>query len=767
LCGGLLVGFWFCLPAELFPGSYATVVLARDGRLLGARVAEDGQWRFPEAAVVPDKFARAVVLAEDKYFYWHPGINPVAVVKALRRNMTAGTIKSGASTITMQVLRLARNSSRRTYSEKAVEALLSLRLEVRSSKKEILALYAAHAPFGGNVVGLEAAAWRYFGRPAADLSWAEAALLAVLPNAPSLIHLGQNRPALQQKRDRLLRALAAEKYLSDMDYRLAIAEPVPEKPRGLPGLAPHMTERINHEHPGRLVTTTVDAAVQERVNLMVAAQAKELQALGVNNAAAVVVEVGSGNILAYTGNVPRYLAATEAQDVDILTSRRSTGSILKPFLYYSMLADGATTPTMLVPDIPTRISGFKPENYNLEYYGAVPAKMALARSLNIPCVRMLQSYGVPKFYTTLKKYGMHTLDFGPEHYGLSLILGGAEGNLIEITGMYATLARSLNYFNQHYRVLPKSVIEPSFYNDAPDTLPVAGPDPGAVWLTFEALQEVNRPDAEMGWKFYENSSSVAWKTGTSFGYRDAWAVGVTPRYAVGVWAGNADGEGRPGLTGIGAAAPLLFKIFSFLGTQEGFAQPTVDLKSMPLCKESGYPLSTECPQAETTLITRAPLTKGSCPYHVKISTTLDGKYRVNADCSRPGDMVRKTYFILPPIMEGYYKMRRAFYEMLPPYRKGCNSSETRTLIELLYPTEGARIIIGRGLDGTREQVVFQAAHHQNGAVIFWHLDDEVAATTRGPNHQIVLRPLAGRHRIYLVDNEGNTLHRDFEVVWTD
>ncbi|MBQ1693103.1 MAG: penicillin-binding protein 1C, partial [Bacteroidales bacterium] len=529
ILGILLAGWLFCLPKDLFKGTpYATVVADRNGELLGARIADDGQWRFPPCDTVPSRYAAALIQFEDRYFRWHPGVNPAALARAVWSNLKAGRVVSGGSTITMQVIRLSRGKER-TLWQKMVEAILATRLEFRCSKREILALYASYAPFGGNVVGIEAAAWRYFGRPASELSWAESATLAVLPNAPSTIHPGKGRDQLLEKRNRLLERLHKRGYFDSSTLEGALAEPLPDEPYPLPNLARHYVERQPH---GERSQSSIDIHLQRQVEAATTRWSDELTLGGAADLAAVILDIRSGEIIAYVGNASP-LRKRNGSEVDIATAPRSTGSILKPFLYCAALQEGVILLRTLIRDTPVNLNGFTPQNFDLQFHGAVPAAEALARSLNVPAVHLLRAYGAPRFLELLRQAGLSTLTRSASDYGLSLILGGAEGTLMDITQAYANMVRQ-------YQGLE---------TDSPFK------DKIAIWYTFEALKEVNRPD-EIDWKLIQSVRKVAWKTGTSYGYRDAWAVGVTPDYAVGVWCGNADGHGVAGMTGAKTAGPV-------------------------------------------------------------------------------------------------------------------------------------------------------------------------------------------------------------------
>lgn len=395
----LLLAYLLCLPRRLFDVPYATVVIDRHGELLGARIAADGQWRFPPTDTAPDKFAHCLVAFEDHYFYLHNGINPVAILRAFVQNVRAGHIVSGGSTITMQTIRLSRGE-RRTVGEKLIEIILASRLECRYSKREILALYAAHAPFGGNVVGVEAAAWRYFGHASAELSWAEAATLAVLPNAPSMIHLSRNREALLRKRNRLLRDLRRRGVIDDTDYELALGEALPAEPLPLPGIAPHLVADFCRTHPGERIVSTIDKGMQTQVERLMAQWHAEFLQQDIRDMAAIIVDVRTARVLVYCGNT-RFDEHQPGSQVDIIRAPRSTGSILKPLLYCAALQDGDILPRTLLPDIPINVNGFAPQNFNLQFEGAVPASEVIARSLNVPSVRAPSgAMASPSFTTT-------------------------------------------------------------------------------------------------------------------------------------------------------------------------------------------------------------------------------------------------------------------------------------------------------------------------------------------------------------------------------
>lgn len=774
LAGGVILLFgvvvfylYFLLPASLFQVPYSTVLEDRDGTLLGASIADDGQWRFPMADSIPGKYRIAATTYEDRRFDSHLGVDLLALGRATRQNIEAGRIISGGSTLTMQVIKLSRRGEPRTYLEKLKEIAMATRLELRHSKDEIFSLYAAHAPFGGNVVGLEAACWRYFGRQPESLSWAEAALLAVLPNNPSLLRPGRNQDRLKDKRDQLLRRLAQAGHLDEIALTLAKEEPIPNEPRPLPRYAPHLLDRTAKEGFAQTrVRSSIDLALQQRTTNIIARHYERLRANQIHNAAAIIMDVRTGETLVYVANTPS--GSENQEQVDVIVAPRSTGSILKPFLYAALLDEGSLLAKTLMPDVPTSINGFSPRNFSHAYDGAVPMDQALIRSLNVPFVHALRDYRYEKFYSLLKKTGLTTLSKPADHYGLSIVLGGAEATLWDVSSAYAALAHRLN---QHAEVpyakrseIPSDFNTTYLSNKGDKVTPfVAVSSPSAVWQTFDALLELHRPGEEMGWKNFTSSKPIAWKTGTSFGFRDGWAVGVTPRYVVGVWTGNADGEGRPGLVGSETAAPILFEIFSLLPGQEWFRQPTDEMQFIGVCSQSGQRSSAACIQVDSTWVQHKGLASPPCQFHKVVHVTANNRFRAHASCSDVSKLVARKWFVLPPVQEFYYRQRNITYKPLPPYRKDCMDPSSLATMDLIYPRPNTRMFLPRELTGASGAAVFEVAHHSARSQVFWHLDGSYIGTTIN-SHKMVIAPPAGVHTISLIDENGQSLTRTFEVL---
>jgi penicillin-binding protein 1C len=629
------------------------------------------------------------------------------------------------------------------------------------------------------VVGLEAAAWRYFGRAPDDLSWAEAALLAVLPNAPSLIYPGKNHEKLAAKRNKLINRLIEREFIDPESGRLAMKEELPGKPLPLEQAAPHLLDRIFKEKPGQLCRTTIEYSKQKAVAEIIEIHHRELNFSEINNAAALVLETESGNVLAYVGNTQSPDTSIHGNDVDIILAPRSTGSILKPLLYAAMLDDGEILPNTLIADIPTRFGGMTPQNFDGSFAGAVPASKALYQSLNVPAVRLLQRFGVQHFYDVLKKCGFTTLSRPPDHYGLSLILGGAETTLWDLASAYSGMARELNHYaGNNGKYDPRDWHPPVYFlNNNPEKNPGEFSreanlirdgilSASAVWFTFKAMKEVNRPPDYFGWKSFSSSSAIAWKTGTSFGFRDAWALGVTPEYIVAVWVGNADGEGRSGLTGIATAAPILFDIFNILPETSWFDPPYDDMARAAVCRQSGQRANPYCEPVDTTWIPAQGTKSSACIYHHLIHLDKTGKYRVTDACYPPSEMVHVSWFILPPVMEWYYKKLNPLYRNLPSLYSGCESDMSTSLMEFIYPADHNKIYLPIDLDGTKGSVILEVAHRNPHSTVFWHIDNDYLGMTTGI-HQLEVCPSFGKHNLTVTDERGSSVTREIEILEPD
>ena len=609
-----------------------------------------------------------------------------------------------------------------------------------------------------------------------------------------MIHLSKGRKTLLSKRNRLLKQLFEEEIIDASTYELAVSEPLPDEPHPLPQIAPHLVSRFYQERNGLYTRSTIDRGIQSHIESLAERWSNEFNRSDIRNLAILVIDIPTNQVVAYCGNV-HFDRKQGGNQVDVIQAPRSTGSILKPFLYNAMLQEGSLLPKMLLPDVPVNINGFTPQNFSMQFEGAVPASEALARSLNIPAVTMLQRYGVPKFHHLLQQMGFKTINRAASHYGLSLILGGAEATLWDVTNAYAQMGRSLssspsptvsqgkeaqilletentepinndakqtsrNHKSNHNKQEKREQSNSSPLSVEEDSEETTSAKTGAAWLTLSALTEVNRPE-EIDWKSIPSMQTIAWKTGTSYGFRDAWAVGVTPRYTVGVWVGNATGEGKPGLVGAQTAGPVLFDIFSYLPSSPWFERPTGVFVDAEICRQSGHLKGRFCEETDTVLILPAGLRTEACPYHHLVTLSADESHRIYENCANTEPTIQKSWFALPPVWEWYYKQHHPEYKPLPPFKAGCGEDSFQSM-QFIYPPMNAHIKLPKQLDGSKGFLTVELAHSNPNATIFWHLDDTYQTQTQD-FHKISLQPAPGKHSLTAVDGEGNTVSTTFFI----
>ncbi|MBK9728190.1 MAG: penicillin-binding protein 1C [Saprospiraceae bacterium] len=760
VCSAFIV--WFAsmvyAPYLIRDLKFSPVLYSNDHTLLAAKVSADGQWRFPVTSDIPENYKIALKVFEDQRFDWHVGFDPVSIFRAAVLNIENGKVVSGGSTISMQLVRLLMRNPPRTFFNKLKEFWLAIGLEFNFNKDEILKYYSGVAPYGGNVVGVQAAIWRYFQRAHLQMSWAEAALFAVLPNQPSYIHLKKNRALLLKKRNALLEKLYYKHFIEKEILELSLLEPIPDQIFSMPQLSQLLLERLIKMYPGQFqFESTMDPIIQDKFIKIANQYARNFRQNEIHNLAILLVDNNTQEVNGYIANAIDTAASLKNQSVNNIHSPRSSGSILKPLLYACSLDRGIVTPELLMPDVPTLIAGFRPENFSRTYAGAVPLNKCLQQSLNVPAARLLRQFGVAAFYQRLQQLGFSNLFRPAEDYGLSLILGGAEVSCWDLAKIYADLAFQLNSFNNGI----KSIQDPFKLKLLKQELPSKerARDPfrisvASIYEMFSALQGAQLPD-EFSTVFYEmNKHRIAWKTGTSFGFKDAWCVGVTPDYTMVVWVGNSTGVGRPGLIGVHTAAPMLFELFQSLNYTADWKKPVGEMYPQMLCKQSGHPINKYCSDSISILHPSKNLDIPLCPYHQKIFTDVDKKFRVYRDCEI--NSISATYFNLPAVLEFYYKPHHGDYQSIPPLRKDCveYGGNKGSVIEFIYPDKGTEVFIPIDLDELSNKMVLKAAHKDGFAVVHWFMDDQYLGSTTNGNHEWAVLPQAGTHQFLIVDENG-------------
>ncbi len=723
--------------------------------MLAAKVALDDQWRFPQYSENPEKLFVCVKEFEDSYFHFHPGFNPISLIKAFYLNIKEGKIVRGGSTITMQVVRMSRQKGKRNYWQKILEILGAVQLELKMSKRKIFHHWCQLAPFGGNVIGAETAAWRYYGRDLHQLSWAETATLAVLPNAPALIHPGKNREELLIKRNALLRKLAKKNYFDSSELKLYLAEEIPDRPVLIPIQGLHLLNYLIEKFPDQnIFKSTIDQEINLRIQGLLENQLNALRNDGIKAVSAMVVDSRNRELVAYIGNLSDHEG--NFRFLDLNQAPRSYGSLLKPFLYGYALDKSFLLPEELVGDIPTIIDGFQPQNFDKKFRGAVPLNNMINLSLNIPAVRSLNLVGYRAFYDHLANLKLDYLNKGAEHYGLSIILGGGESNLFSLVQAYHGVNGS--YHNgdssfSNFRIEEGEEVRQGNYSLSSF----------ALNHMVKAMSELSRPVSQMGWERLASRRKIAWKTGTSYGFRDAWTIGFDGRYTVGVWTGNEDGESREGLTGINKAAPIFFDIMNSLTDSEEIGKGQEFEKHIEICSDSGKKAGPLCITKERISVDRLSERWKVCNYHVAGKHTEDGFWKPQS-CLK-SDEPRDTIFQLPSLISHYYKKENPNYFLLPSIHQECIGESEANLIDFIYPRPQSNIVLPVESNGERRQLIAELSCGLESEVVFWFLDGRYLDQTAGQEHLLNMLPQPGEHELQVVGKSGIRKKLIFNVVW--
>ena len=744
------------LPVPDGKPAYSKQLYSNDNRLISAIVSSDQQWCFPLDEALPEQLKASIVLYEDEYIAYHPGINPISVIKSLHTNRKAGKTVRGASTLAMQVMRMRNQNAVRSWSNKIWEALSALKYSLMHADDQILQDWCETAPFGGNTIGVKAAALRYFNRPLDKLSWAEYALLAVMPNGPATANLTKNRDKLRQKRDVLLKKLHDKGHFDAIDLALYIDEDLPVLLQEVPQSAYHLLLYLSKKYPGKnIFHTTLDKSIQESTLELISREGSFLQIDDINNLAVVVLDVQANQLVAYHGNIRN--RQNQFSYVDIVQSPRSYGSLLKPLLYAYALDKGEFLPEELIADIPTAIGDFQPKNFDRKYRGAVPLSDMLLLSLNVPSVRLLNYVGMQSFYDQIRQLNPAYLNRGVFHYGLSIILGGGESSLWDLCRLYKGLA-------QNYMGYPNPYGQVQILKDkAPEANRIdVSFSAFAIDHTVNTMANLTRPREEKSWNLFENDYKTAWKTGTSYGHKDAWAIGFNGKYAVGVWVGNERGEGRYNLTGISKAAPVMFKIFNILPGNTWFSTKPVYSKKeiITVCKESGKIAGKGCTNTIKLNIEHASQKYNACNFHQEVWLNKDN-LALSENCM--DEAVRKeNVFVLPSYMEYYYRQGHLDYKGLPEYSRDCNRDDLP--LKIIYPSENVKLFLPKSGENKENPVIMKAYHRDPKAILYWFVNEQYLGTTSNGQHEMIFHSQKGDYHLQITDQYGNSDMLRFRII---
>ncbi len=744
----LVLNLVFPLPIELLHQPASARVEDREGTPLRVYVATDDMYRFPVGLdEVSPYLVEATIAFEDRWYRWHPGVNLVATLRALISNVKAGRVVSGGSTITQQVARLMEPRSR-TVGAKLREAFRALQLEFRFSKKEILEAYFNLAPYGGNIQGAGAAAAFYFGKSVSELGPGEAALLASLPNSPTRLRPDRNAEGARSRRNDVLGRMLAGRVISSERFNRALAEAIPTAWQPLPFSAPHVGDmlRARADPADGTVRSTIDPEIQRTVERLLNRHLRGARQRGIGNGAVVVIENATRAVRALLGSAD-YFDDANAGQVNGALAARSPGSTLKPFAYALAMENRLVSPSTLLEDVPVSYTGYAPENYDEQYRGVVPAETALKHSLNVPAVNLVADLGAHRLYGFLKEAGLTTIDQPYEHYGLSLILGGVGVNLLELTNLYATLASG--GIHRPYRLR----------EDQPASGSRRLLSEGVAYVITEILSQVERPDFPTSWESAVHLPMIAWKTGTSYGHRDAWSIGYSPEYTVGIWMGNFAGTGSPDLIGAEIAGPLLFDVATALSTHGGrwFEVPP-SVSERIVCAVSGSPAGPYCADTGRELYDVGHAPHEECTLHRRIAIDDETGYRLCPHCwvDRPWKWVTVIQW---PSEVTAWLMKNGFpVADIPQHNPHCRATADGSGPLIRSPVKDVRYVIRRGVPIVDQQIRLEATVSSDVKVLHWFVDGLLVA--RGaPGEVVFYTPERGRHDVVCIDDEGRTSRR--------
>lgn len=747
----LLLGLDALFPLPPLP-RHSTVVTAADGTVLHAFLTPDDKWRlYTTQRELTPALRKALIFKEDRWFRWHPGVNPLAVARAAWRNLVTGRRTSGASTLTMQVARLLQPAGR-TYGSKLREMARALQLEWHFSKDEILQLYVNLAPYGSNVEGLKSAALLYFQKSPEVLSLAEITALVVVPNRPSSLRLGTNNAAVRAARDRWLRRFDEAELFEKNQIADALAEPLTVRRHEAPKAAPHLSLRLARDAVGAgpIIRSTIRPEMQAKTEGLVKNYAARLRALHIRNAAVLVLDNQTRAVATYVGSAD-FNDPTDGGQVDGIRAVRSPGSALKPLLYATAIDRGILTPKTQLLDVPTSFGGYEPVNFDQNFHGPVTAEFALANSLNVPAVRLLRDVTTPVLVGQLKKAGFETVKRAGPKLGLSLVLGGCGVTLEELTNLFAAFAHEGKF--EKARLLQSA--------GRSSAVPLVSPE--AAFLTTTILAQIIRPDLPNGYEYTYRLPKIAWKTGTSFGKRDAWSIGYNARFTVGVWVGNFSGEGVPELSGAALATPLLFDVFNAIDYNapvRWFGAPR-GLMKRKVCPVSGLPPGGLCERSvlddHLPGVTATPL----CQHQRAVFTNATGTFSYCTRCQPDSGAVRRPYPNLAPELIAWYEGERIPYAKIPPHNPAC----TRVFAEggpvIVSPLDGGEFFLSK----TGNQQLALRGQVPNGVgAVFWYVNDRLLRKA-GPGETVFFRPQPGKVRIACVDDQGRKAAVGVVVRW--
>ncbi len=727
-------------------------VLDRQGMLLRGFLSPDQKrrWQLQLSEISPE-LIQAVLHHEDRWFHRHRGVNPLAVLRAFYGNLRAGKVTSGASTLTMQLARLTEPKPR-TWSAKIHQAWRALQYESLYSKDEILIRYLNLAPYGGNLEGVGAASWALFQKPAAELSWSEACLLAVIPQSPNGHNPVRNPQEAGLARDNLAQSLLVDGLVDGVIHQEILTSPLPEKWYKMPFKAPHFTRWTLQRHPGQpTLKTTLDARMQDRSQRIISDRIRQLRTLGITQGAAVILDSRTGEIRAMVGSA-HFSDLKNQGKVNGAIAPRSPGSTLKPFVYALAMDRGLTTSDALLEDVPRWFADYSPKNYDGTFSGFVKTSSALQKSLNVPAVALAaelehtQGGGLHQF---LVDSHIASVNKPSGHYGLTLVLGGGEITLLELASLYGMLARQGLWLPT--RDLPAGA----------DTMLASKGrrmlGAGASWMIMNELTGVNRPDEEIKWQGTSDRFEVPWKTGTSYGHRDAWSVGIAGPWVVAVWVGNFSGEGSPHLSGAEVAAPLFFDLIEELNLNEKsqWKRRPETVSEHQICALSGMRTNGLCEQTTQGYYLPGISPETPCSIHRRIELHGSTGQTVCSRCRSDEPSRYETVEWWPALGASYMAASGLTLPAIPEHKQDCPAFGMGSAPTITSPQRDSEYFLRPAVPLHEQSIALQATSSSGTTQLWWFVDGSLLRKVK-PGETVFYTPSVGRHQFTVLDNSGRS-----------
>lgn len=750
---GLILMFFilnwiFPLPDKV---EYSTIITDDKGEVVNAFLTSDQKWRMKtELVEISPLLQKTIVNKEDRHFYRHPGVNPFALVRAAFANLFHMRRMSGASTITMQVAKMLEPGKRNIWS-KTREIFRAFQLELKYSKKEILQLYLNLVPYGGNIEGVKAASLLYFTKNPDHLSLAEITSLSIIPNKPGVMVPGRHNDFIIRERNRWLQRFAERKVFTQKEIEDALAEPLNAKRGVVPHYIPHLSYKLKKSRSGKtdgdIIKTNINLNTQLKTEKLVEDYVRVQRLKNIRNAAVVIIDNRSHKIITYVGS-SGFMDSTDGGQVNGANAVRQPGSTLKPLLYGLCFDEGLLTPKTVVTDVAVNYDGYAPENYDDKFNGYVSIEYALEHSLNIPAVKSLRMLGHEQMIQKLSNCNFRQIQKDRRKLGLSLILGGCGTTLEELTSLFAAFANNGTY------------ISPSFTQTDTILNKVHLVSPASNYMINEILSKVNRPDFPVNWTATEKMPKIAWKTGTSYGRKDAWSIGYNKNYTVGVWAGNFSGTGAADLSGANTATPLLFRIFNTIdydSDEEWFRQPD-DCDIRQVCSETGLVPSGHCSSLVTDYFIPLISSTKTCENRQEILLSPNEKMSYCKSCAPASGYKKRMFKIVEPEMQAWYEENRVAYEKIPLHNPDCEVIFKGAAPVITSPVNGTEYLINKK-DPEPLQLLCKTAN--DVSKVYWYINNKFYKSSNAGEKQFFV-PQEGPVKISCTDDKGR--NRDIRIT---